>query len=277
MDSIYAQNLPQGSYEVWVIDGGSTDETVDILKNHPLRPNFLSEPDHGQAHAINKGISKSKGDFIAWINSDDYYHDGAFTVLRQYITGNPDARVIYGDGDKVGETGNYMEPYPTEDWRHRRLSDKCFLCQPSVIFHREVFNVVGPINESLQLVVDLEFWMRAGKHFTFHRLPLNIACLRHYPETKSQANQLRMQMEALLVGFRHYGLWSNRRLWSVAENLLLEDRPDIGVAMDPHRATALNVTLFWVMKTMRYLGLRVRPHLEKRLETKIQNLPLRDN
>lgn len=254
------------------MDGGSKDETASIVRNHPLQPTFISETDRGQSHAVNKGLAKAKGQHIAWINSDDYFHPKAFFFLREYLLKHKDTKVVYGDGDIVDENGRYICPYPTEDWNHDRLADKCFLCQPSVIFHRDVFETVGMLDENLHLALDLEYWMRAGQAFSFTRLPIKVACSRHYEGTKSNTRPLQMQLEALLVGHRHIGRWSSRRLWSVTENRLIINKPKLAPeALDTNR----DHFLFWLYKITGYLRLRTRLSLTNYLERLLKESPSR--
>ncbi len=220
LDSIAAQNLVEGSFEVIVQDGGSTDGTQGILRNHPLRPAWESAPDNGQAHAVNLAMKKATGDVVAWINSDDYYLPGAIgKVLGEFSRPNSPS-VLYGNGIQVDTLGNKTGDYPVEDWNYDRLLDKCFLCQPAVLFHRGIFDRHGPLNEDFHLAVDLEFWLRTGKAETFLRIPETLAAAREYLENKSQSNPLRQQIEALWAGHLHTGKFSKKRLWAIAENRL---------------------------------------------------------
>lgn len=271
LDSILSQNLPPEAFEVLVMDGGSTDQTASVVQQHPVGAHFFSEPDQGQADAVNKGLRRAKGHYIAWINSDDFYHPEAFAYLQEYFASHPDHRVVYGEGDIVDRAGQRIGAYPTEDWNRSRLADKCFLCQPSVIFHREVVATVGELNPELHLTLDLEFWMRVGAVYPFHRLPRTLACSRHYPGTKSQSNPLRMQIEAALIAHQNLGVWSNRRLWSIAENRLLLTQPTPrGV---PQSGTPLKFSLFWLRKTALYLSLVLRPDRTGHLHQLLQATP----
>ena len=92
-----------------VIDGGSTDETVSVLESYRDRFFWVSEPDRGQAHAINKGWKRAKGDILAWLNSDDMYLPGAISNAVRYLTDHPEIGLVYGDGYHVAEDGRMLE------------------------------------------------------------------------------------------------------------------------------------------------------------------------
>jgi len=268
LDSIAAQGLPPDSFEVWVMDGGSTDKTAQVASDHPLRPHFISEADGGQAHAVNKGIARASGRYIAWINSDDFYRPNVFPKILQYLYQNPDAAVVYGDGSIVDEAGRFLEPYPTEDWDYTRLAEKCFICQPSLVFRRDIIDEVGSLDEQLHLGLDLEFWMRCGHKHRFHRLGFTVACSRHYHGTKSDAYPLQMQVEALLSGHKHIGHWSRRRVWAIAEILLLRQHPQL---KEKSTKSYLSFLRFWTGKSWRFARIVCRANLETYLRSLLRD------
>lgn len=95
IDSVLSQNYPNLDYII--IDGGSTDNSIEIIKKYsPYLSYWVSEPDHGQSHAINKGIQVANGEWLAWLNSDDYYLPGALHIVGQFLLQHPDARWVVG-------------------------------------------------------------------------------------------------------------------------------------------------------------------------------------
>ena len=252
LDSIHSQGLDSNDFEVLVFDGGSTDNTQQILKRHPLKTKWVSRVDGGQANAVNQGMRAAKGEIIAWINSDDYYLPNAIQTVLCHFTENADLRLIYGNAIRVDQNGRKMMNYPVEDWNYQRLLEKCYLCQPATFFRREILLDHGFLHESFHLALDLEFWLRIGKHEPFLRVPEFLAAAREYKTNKSQSFPLRMQVEALWAGYMHTGKLCRKRLWSIAENLVFIHDKKLKRAMHEEPDCYLHNTLFWIQKIYRY-------------------------
>ena len=179
-----------------VIDGGSTDGTVEILRRFGHGVQWVSEPDRGQAHAVNKGIAASDGEIIAWINSDDVYHPGAFARIVRAFEACPDVDVIYGDADHIDARDAVIEPYPTRAWSLPALADRCFICQPAAFFRRRAIGRWGTLDESLRYCMDYELWLRWGKAGArFLYLPEKLAGSRLHADTKTLGQRVAVHAE----------------------------------------------------------------------------------
>lgn len=188
--SIKKQEYP--NVEHIVVDGGSDDGTVDILKEqeneYDLR--WVSEPDRGQSHAVNKGIEMADGDWIGWQNSDDYYVDGAFDTFAQVVADHPDADVVYGDLIVVDRDGTEIDrAYHTRPSKFvQRYSN--IMANQATFFKKSVFETVGLLKEEYHYCMDIDlFWRLTHSNLTLVHVPEFLACFRMYDEAKTGGNK----------------------------------------------------------------------------------------
>ena len=213
LDSIAEQGLPREQYEVLVYDGGSEDDTIELLNKHLLRPTWVSEPDRGQASAVNRGLQEAKGEVIAWINSDDYYLPGAIKKVLDFFNNNSEVEILYGDADIVNEDAHLLYPYPTEEWNFSHFADFCFICQPATFLRASLIKKFGLLDERLDCAIDYEYWLRIGKTQPLYYLKEKLACSRLYGDAKTLRMKTRSDAESLFVSRRHTGKWSDK--WRV--------------------------------------------------------------
>ncbi|MBN2374688.1 glycosyltransferase [bacterium] len=161
IDSCLAQGIVDS--EIIVVDGASTDGTIRVLDSYGPRIRWISEPDKGQSDALNKGIKMAQGEFIAWINSDDYYPcPDVLKRVESAIEKNPKLDIIYGDGMMVDGEGKpfrrfYSYPvYSAKDILIRPV----FVLQPALFFRRRIFFDAGGLRTDLHLSMDQDLWLR---------------------------------------------------------------------------------------------------------------------
>ncbi|WP_373499483.1 glycosyltransferase family 2 protein [Desulfococcus sp.] len=193
IESVLKQKIP--GLEYIIVDGGSRDRTVDILKRYGDRVQWTSEPDRGQADAVNKGIRRSRGEIIGWLNSDDVYYDGALAAVLEYFEARPDVDILYGDAHHIDAEDRIIEPYYTEDWDYERLKEICFICQPSVFFRRSLAERVGLLDDRLQYCMDYEYWLRIGRTTPFARMNRFLAGSRMYDSNKTLGARVAVHRE----------------------------------------------------------------------------------
>ena len=195
IESVLQQRVPEIELEYIVCDGGSNDETIEILKRYDDQITWVSEPDGGQADAVNKGISRTNGEIIAWINSDDLYYPGTFTAVQEIFAKNPEVMAVYGDADHIDTEDNVLETYPTEAWNYKHLFEICYLCQPAVFFRRELIEKYGNLDDTLKYCMDYELWLRYGQHTQFYYLPRKLSGSRMYQDNKTLGQRIAVHYE----------------------------------------------------------------------------------
>jgi hypothetical protein len=184
--SVLEQNYP--NFEHIIIDGGSTDDTVSILKKYP-HLNWVSEKDSGVSNALNKGFKKATGDIIGWLNSDDFYTPNAFNDVLKAINNGP---IVLGDSIEADRQGNPIQtvnnvPRTIYDL-HRYWVPKGWLAQPSVFFTRDaLYSVALPngdlIDESFKYSMDYDLWLRLATKYKFDNyIPTPLSSFRVYGE-----------------------------------------------------------------------------------------------
>lgn len=198
-------NQTYDNIEYIVMDGGSTDETVDILKSYGDRIKWVSEKDGGQADAVNKGIRAAEGEVIGWLNSDDTYYPDAVVQAVEALLSHPDSDMVYGEGAYIDRKGNVTGRYNTKMFDYNELANECFICQPTAFFTRDIAVKVGLLNADLQLCMDYEFWMRIGKNGKVLYIPELLATSRMYEENKTMSRRTEVYKECCREIKKHYG------------------------------------------------------------------------
>ena len=204
IQSVLNQDYP--NIEYIVIDGGSTDNTVDILKKYKGKFNWISEKDKGQSDAISKGFRIAKGDVFAWLNSDDTYLTGAVRKVVEYFNSHPRTGMVYGKTHYVDEAGHITGSYPTEPFDYKRLATFNFICQPSTFFKKDVLDEVGGVDTNLHYVMDYELWIRMAQKFQFGYLEEFLSTYRLHQESKtvSSRHTIANHKECLSTVMKYY-------------------------------------------------------------------------
>lgn len=242
-----------------VFDGGSTDNTVEILKRTSSLKHWVSEKDKGQTHAINKGIEATSGEIIGWLNSDDIYYPNAIAHVLDFFTTHPDIDVVYGKADHIDIHDYAFESYPTEPWDFERLKFTCFICQPAVFFRRKIVEQHGLLDESLNYCMDYEYWLRLGKAgVRFVYLDERLAASRFYAETKTLGARVKVHREINDMFKNLFGVVPARWLFSYAR-VVVESR------------TSKKKNPNWFMCQLLFLSLWSTFHWNKKMTDEYRN------
>jgi GT2 family glycosyltransferase len=204
LTSLFDQNLP---IEVFVVDGGSTDETVDVIKRFENRlTGWRSHPDRGQAAAINEGIAKGTAPYVGWLNSDDMLLSGCIQHLLDQLEHDAAAPAAYGKVWNCTDTNERRRPVLVEPFNEKRLALRCIVSQPGTLIRRTAWQAVGGLDEGLQMAIDYDLWWRLYKRFA----PLAfvdefVALNRDHPDTKTSTWRRLHYQEAIAIVRRHHG------------------------------------------------------------------------
>ena len=184
----------KGDFELEYIitDGGSTDNSLNIIKKYKDKLKYISEKDKGQSNGINKGLRMATGDIVAFLNADDVYTDGALDKVVTYFKENPDCMWLTGYCKIIDENGKQIKKYITE-YKNRKLRKFTFeqlliedcISQPATFWRRKLLDEMGYIDESLHYSMDQDLWARFAKKYRLHLIKDYLACFRFTSDTKT--------------------------------------------------------------------------------------------
>jgi glycosyltransferase involved in cell wall biosynthesis len=203
IDSVRAQDYP--NVEHIVVDAGSTDGTVDILRGYDhLR--WISEPDRGQSHGLNKGVALARGDIIGWLNADDAYTPHAISegvaALRETTAG-----LVYADVTRIDDDGVNPRRIRSRGefdlWTELNLG--CGIYSPAVFFTRAAWDGVGGADEALHMTMDYDLWLRIGERFGAAHVDAVWSIQRIHDDAKTMRHYDEFWPERLAVSRRHGG------------------------------------------------------------------------
>lgn len=188
------------------IDGGSTDNSVDIIEKYQQRIDYcVSEPDDGQASAINKGFSRATGDIFTWLNSDDYLLPGALYTVANAYRSMPDAGAWFGGCQRVDEHGSLIGVHWPKGVSFRELGEwsSNWVQQPACFFSRSAWETCGPLDTNLYSAFDFDFWLKLAKRLPIETVDAELAAARIHQAAKSQRQRETMHAEIWAVMIRH--------------------------------------------------------------------------
>jgi len=199
IQSVLNQKYP--NLEYIVVDGGSTDNTLAILKKYERKLKWISEKDKGQSDGINKGFKMATGDIIAWLNSDDYYLPGTLHEVAHFFIKNTKAQWVTGDYKIINAEGKEIQKYIM--WYKRllrlfptfgMLSFANYIAQPSTFWKKSILKTIGYLNLDLHYTMDYEYWLRIMKRFPLYVVNKNLSAFRIHGNSKG-GSQYKKQFE----------------------------------------------------------------------------------
>jgi len=231
IQSVLSQDYPRIEY--MIVDGGSKDESVDIIKRYaktlesdsssysqgmlseyqeqaPVIQNkinwWVSEKDKGQTDAINKGFARAKGDILAWINSDDTYEPGAVSAAVKVLQEHPEIGMVYGDCNFINESGRVIGKFNSAQTNYRLLRQGyAHIPQQTMFFRADLWKQVGPLDPSFYFAMDYDLWTRIAARAEIKYVPQTWASFRLHTSGKTILADDRCWPEMIRVHYRDGG------------------------------------------------------------------------
>jgi glycosyltransferase involved in cell wall biosynthesis len=203
IESVLAQDYAHVEYIV--MDGGSTDGTVEVLGSYKGRLRYLSGPDGGTADALNRGFGMARGSIYAWLNADDTYLPGAVSAAVRHLLEQPETAAVYGRGYWVDQHGKTLDPYPTQAFDRDALGQDCYICQPACFFRKSAFVEARGLDANLHYAFDYDLWIRMARRHVFRQVPEELATSRMHARNKTLAGRKALYAENFSVLKRYFG------------------------------------------------------------------------
>jgi GT2 family glycosyltransferase len=193
--------------KVAVVDAGSRDNSLEIIRRYQDRVSYWrSRPDSGQAAAINEGIGRLPAtDYVGWLNADDLLLAGGLARMAGFLDAHPECVAVYGRAHIIDGAGRVIGEFPTRPFRRRRLSRTSIICQPASLIRAQTWRRVGGLDESLDVCLDYDLWLRVSRCGRIGYLDDFVACSRDHPGTKSRTRKARLYEEAFRILQRDLG------------------------------------------------------------------------
>lgn len=215
LDSIFQQEI---ALEVYVMDGGSTDNSLNIIKQYESKlAGWRSYKDDGQSAAINEGIALGTAPFVCWLNSDDFFYPQALHRLLNKLQEDENSPAAYGKCELTNSEGVKLSRYLTLPFNRYFLANYCFICQPGTLIRRTAWERVGGLNEELHMAMDYELWWKLANNFgkLSYFKEQAVAATRAHGETKTLNNIELHYKESIDVVRAYYGKVPLKWKWAL--------------------------------------------------------------
>ena len=186
--------------EYLIVDGGSEDGSLEIIRKYAGRLAWwVSEPDAGQAEAINKGLARARGEIVAWLNSDDLLLPGAVARAVSALESNPELGMVFGDAISIDARSQPLNRLAFNDWGLPEFMRFRIICQPAAFMRKATLDRAGYLDPSFHYLLDHHLWIRLARLAPVEHIPAALAAARQHPEAKNVSQAAGFGREALRI------------------------------------------------------------------------------
>jgi glycosyltransferase involved in cell wall biosynthesis len=173
-------------YEIIVVDDGSTDETAEVIRGFTDRVRYVYQENRGSAAARNRGLQEARGDYIAFLDSDDLFTPEKLQKQVEYLQHNPHIGMVYSAYSNIDDNHNELDIVPAQHAGHiyRQLIFQCKIATPTVMIRRQVVETVGEFDINLPMAQDVDYWIRIARHYEIGAINAPLTCVRLHPDNK---------------------------------------------------------------------------------------------
>jgi glycosyltransferase involved in cell wall biosynthesis len=211
LESVFVQSYTD--YEVIVVDDGSTDETPQMIEEYGDRVRYLWQENRGAAEARNHGVSAARGEWVAFLDSDDMWHREKLACCLERPRHDPGAAVVFHPMVEIDDAGNRVRGRSKRASGGRILDSlfaHCFVHTPTVVVRRRVLQEMGGFDTELAVCEDYQLWLRIAERYPFHLVPRPLAYRRLHKKRLSKSIMHRNMVLRAEMLERFYGESSKR-------------------------------------------------------------------
>jgi len=201
------QNQTYPFVEHIIVDGASTDGTVEILKKYGDNINWISEPDNGETEAVNKGFKMARGEIIGWVSSDNTLELDAVETVVSIFKHHPDIDMVSGGANIIDKNGKLLEvirPPAIFSLRGLILKTGAYgMYEPATFIKKNVLKEVGMLDSSMKYAIDLDLFIRIGMKYKVEHVPHILANVRYHPEATTLRKSKEQRAEVRILGKKY--------------------------------------------------------------------------